>query len=103
MPEELTSLETSEFMREFVKAMAEIERYGRQKHGEKSTQARIESGNYERWERITSQANGEHAKEHWEAYLRGERHDHFGTLKHQLAAVAFNALMEFRLARLEDE
>jgi hypothetical protein len=36
-------------------------------------------------------------------YLNHEPHDHFGTDKHQLAAVAFNAMMEFYFAGLGEE
>jgi hypothetical protein len=36
-------------------------------------------------------------------HLRGELHDHFGTRRHRLAAVAFNAMMEFYFAGLESE
>jgi hypothetical protein len=45
----------------------------------------------------------EHAEEHLFQYLRGVTHDHFGTKRHQLAAAAFNAMMEFYFAGLEAE
>jgi hypothetical protein len=34
-------------------------------------------------------------------YEDGVKHDKFGTLKHQLAAAAFNAMMEFYFSRYE--
>jgi hypothetical protein len=46
---------------------------------------------------------GRHARDHFDMYLAGELHDRFNTRKHQLAAVAFNAMMEFYYASLEDE
>jgi len=44
-----------------------------------------------------------HSWNHFAEYLAGLPHDHFHTRKHQLAAVAFNAMMEFYFAGLEDE
>lgn len=44
-----------------------------------------------------------HANEHFRMAINGEIHDHFKTRKHQLAAVAFNAMMEFYFAGLETE
>jgi hypothetical protein len=42
-----------------------------------------------------------HAREHIWLYDKGVRHDHFGDLKHQLAAAAFNCLMEFYFSQGE--
>lgn len=95
--------EIPDFLRDFVNIMIEIDAYGRAKHGEKSTQARIESGNYTRWDRIETEALANHADDHFQNYSLGIKHDYFHTLGHQLGAVAFNALMEFKLARLEKE
>ena len=45
-----------------------------------------------RWE---SEAVYDHARDHFEAYMSHIPHDHFGTAKHQLAAAAFNCMLEF--------
>lgn len=95
--------EIPDFLRDFVNIMIEIDAYGRRKYNEKSIQVRIENGNYEIWDRIETQALVDHANDHFQKYSLGIKHDHFHTLKHQLGAVAFNALMEFKLARLEEE
>ncbi|MDE2099250.1 MAG: hypothetical protein KGL39_18495 [Patescibacteria group bacterium] len=81
----------------FLEAMNEIGRYGFQKYGRESFQARQACGDRSRGEldRNRPEVIADHAKEHFEAYLRGELHDHFATRGHQLAAVAFNAMMEF--------
>jgi hypothetical protein len=92
----------TDFVADFAVLMAEIGAYGRSKHGDMSTQARIERGDLSRWERITPEANALHAADHFQMYRDGIVHDHFGTLKHQLAAVAFNALMEYHLAKLAE-
>jgi hypothetical protein len=92
----------------FLRAMNDIGLYGFQKYGEKSFQFRQKSGDRSRGEgaiaaRTSPEAIAAHAREHFEMHLRGELHDHFGTRKHQLAAAAFNAMMEFYFAGLEDE
>jgi hypothetical protein len=51
--------------------------------------------------RTTTKAIAAHAREHFAQYQSHIPHDHFGTDKHQLAAVAFNAMMEFYFAGLE--
>lgn len=98
-----------EFLRvRFLEAMNDIGRYGEEKYGEQSFGARGKRGDYSRGtgsvaERTTSEAIAEHAAEHFRMHLRGEKHDKFGTRRHQLAAVAFNAMMEFYFAGLENE
>lgn len=84
----------------FIKAMEEIGRYGFEKYGERSFQARAARGEVERDGRTTSQAIADHARAHFDAYLSHEVHDKFGTDLHQLAAVAFNAMMEAHFAGL---
>jgi len=95
-----------EFLSEpFLEAMNDIGRYGFEKYREQSFQARALSGDRSRGPlyRCQSESILCHSNEHCQAYLRNEKHDHFGTRKHQLAAAAFNAMMEFYFAALDDE
>lgn len=89
----------------FIEAMEDIGRYGHEKYGENSFEARTVRGENQRGtlERVSSEGIAEHSAEHFRMHIRGELHDHFGTRRHQLAAVAFNAMMEFYFAGLEDE
>jgi hypothetical protein len=79
--------------------MNDIGRYGHEKYG---SLPRVRS-EHAKPERVTTEEIADHALNHFLAYLSGEPHDHFKTRKHQLAAVAFNAMMEFQFAGLEDE
>jgi len=90
---------------EFLEAINDIGRYGYEKYGSQSFQYRRLQGDTSRgdMERTLPDAISMHAIEHFDMYLRGEIHDHFKTLKHQLAAVAFNAMIEFYFAQLGDE
>jgi hypothetical protein len=90
---------------EFLKAMDDIGRYGFKKHGEHSFQAHRKRGDRDRegLSRLSAAGFHHHAIEHLNAYLRGEPHDHFHSRRHQLAAAAFNVMMEFYFAGLEDE
>lgn len=83
--------------------MNQIGEYGLDKYGDQSFEARSRRGDKSRGDlsRTTPEVIGEHAKAHFDMYLRGELHDKFGTRKHQLAAVAFNAMMEFYFASEE--
>jgi hypothetical protein len=54
-------------------------------------------------DRVTKGVLIDHAKEHLISYDCNYPHDHFQPLKHQLAAAAFNAMMEFYFACLKDE
>jgi hypothetical protein len=72
---------------EFIKLQAEIAKYAAGKYGS-----------------ATQYANGKlegdkdplnHIYEHARQFQAGEVHDHFGTLEHQLAAIAYNASMKF--------
>jgi len=88
----------------FLKAMDEIGRYGFEKYGKDSFQSRQFNENRRGdSQRCQMDTICEHMRQHIYAYSRGEKHDHFDTLKHQLAAVAFNAMMEFHFAYLEKE
>jgi hypothetical protein len=94
-----------EFLRPaFLLAMNDIGRYGNEKYGADSFVQRANVGDRSRGnlKRTTSQAIADHCTEHFNQYLSHVAHDYFGTDKHQLAAVAFNAMMEFYFAGLEE-
>jgi hypothetical protein len=87
---------------EFLKAMNDIGEYGYSKYGERSFQTRRTSGEpLVRDSRTQSQAIADHARDHFSQYLSHETHDYFGDDIHQLAAVAFNAMMEVVFAGLD--
>lgn len=88
-------------IKEFIKAMEDIGEYGFEKYGKDSFEVLAQQDN--RIRSVRTACNTDHIFDHNAAYIRGELHDHFGTLKHQLAAVAFNAMMEFYYARLDEE
>lgn len=90
---------------EFLQAMDDIGRYGAQKYGAESFQHRRLTGDRSRGAlaRTTPLAIAQHAREHFSMHLAGQVHDHFGTRRHQLAATAFNAMMEFYFAGLDAE
>lgn len=88
---------------EFIKLMRDIGELGKTKYGVGSIQSKIERGDLSRTTRLSSHVIGLHMSDHFGDYLQGQKHDHFGTLKHQLAAVAFNAMMEFWLADLNEK
>ena len=89
---------------EFLVAMNDIGQYGSEKYGEDSFQARQLKGDSSRGPMIRTQAHviAAHAMNHFNDYLHETPHDHFGTMRHQLAAVAFNAMMEFYFSGLAD-
>lgn len=92
----------------FIEAMRDIGRYGFEKYAEQSFEHRCSLGDTSRGNaglqsRTSSLAIEAHAAEHFAAYNRGELHDKFGSRRHQLAAVAFNAMMEFWFAGLNEE
>lgn len=89
----------------FLEAMNDIGRYGNEKYKDQSLHARRLNGDTSRggMDRNSAHVIAEHAITHFGQYLNHEAHDHFGTEKHQLAAVAFNAMMEFYYAGLEAE
>jgi hypothetical protein len=89
----------------FLEAMNDIGRYGHEKYGEQSFQYRRRQGDLSRGslKRCQPQTLADHAREHFSMYMNHEPHDHFGTDKHQLAAVAFNAMMEFYFAGLDNK
>lgn len=81
---------------EFLEAMNDIGRYGHEKYGEQSFHHRAQLGDHSRGplSRTRSYQIASHARAHFDMYLANERHDYFNTRKHQLAAAAFNAMME---------
>jgi len=89
---------------EFLTAMNDIGRYGFEKYGPVSFQSRRLNGDRSRGslKRATSQVIADHAQEHFSQYLSHIAHDKFGDDIHQLAAVAFNAMMEAYFAGLTD-
>jgi hypothetical protein len=89
----------------FLKAMDEIGNYGFEKYGPDSFQSRRQNGDATRGDmkRNQSRVIADHAQEHFNQYLSYVPHDHFKTDKHQLAAVAFNAMMEFVYAGLDKD
>ena len=76
---------------DFLELMNDIGRLGHEKFGDDAIEA-----NGDRTRKLPRhQANMLHAYRHITAYEDGVKHDHFGDLKHQLAAVAFNCMLEF--------
>lgn len=89
---------------EFIAAMEDIGRYGYEKYGIDSFQHKRINDNRERHiPRTQAPAILNHIGQHVGAYGLGIRHDHFKTRRHQLAAIAFNAMMEFWYAGLDTE
>lgn len=88
----------------FIDAINDIGKHGHEKYGDyvyhatRQPKARRKDG--ARW---TSRAMCEHADAHFYAYTEGCTHDHFGTRRHDLAAVAYNAMLEFLFAGLDEE
>ncbi len=87
----------------FLRTMDDIGRYGFEKYGSASFHAKQQRQDHARDGRLTSQVIADHAREHFNMYLNHQAHDHFNTDLHQLAAVAFNAMMEAWLAGLTKE
>lgn len=85
--------------------MNDIGRYGHEKYGKDSFHYRARMGDNSRGylERTRPEAIRDHAAAHFQMHVDGIPHDHFNTRRHQLAAVAFNAMMEFYFAGLESE
>jgi len=79
----------------FLEAMNDIGRYGFELYGPLPQRRE----DHRRPERTTSTEIAKHACTHFGDYLSGKSHDALETLDHQLAAVAFNAMMEFRFLR----
>jgi len=89
----------------FLAAINDIGCYGFKKYSVNSFQARRLSGDNSRGnlQRNHSSVIAAHARAHFEDYLSHKPHDHFHDELHQLAAVAFNAMMEAYFAGLLPE
>jgi hypothetical protein len=100
MPDEYEFLSTA-----FLQAMNDIGRYGAEKYGEESSEHRRLLGDKSRGKnpRTSTQSISDHIRGHLSEYQNKVKHDHFGDEAHQLAAVAFNAMMEFYFANSEEE
>ena len=72
---------------DFIKLLAQVAHYAEGRYGraEQYTDARLEK----------DQGPVNHIYEHLRCYQTGEAHDHFGDPVYHLAAVAYNAMMEF--------
>lgn len=80
----------------FLKLMDDIGIYGMEKYGKESFEIKRQEGRLERtMERVQSAVIADHANEHFQMAIKGMKHDHFGTVRHNLAAAAFNAYMEW--------
>lgn len=92
---------------DFIALMNEIGHHGFTKHGDNTFQARILAGENLRGsdpnDRLSKKNNMLHVIEHTEAYYKNEAHDHFHDAEHQLAAIAYNAMMEFICLQQERE
>jgi len=84
----------------FLKAMDDIGRYGFEKYKEKSFQHKSLTGDRERDARVEPQSLADHSREHFSMYLNHVEHDYFHDDLHQLAAAAFNCMMEAYYAGL---
>jgi hypothetical protein len=83
----------------FIETMNELGAYAHEKHGKDNLlQHRTRTRDRHRAFQIA-----EHAEAHFDQYLRNIPHDHFNTRRHQLAAVAFNAMMEYVFAGLDND
>lgn len=72
--------------RPFLHAMAQIGHYGASKYG------------YDNWKRsplVHDKSPQNHLEGHLTELAEGRPHDHFHTLRHQIAAIGFNAMMMF--------
>jgi len=86
----------------FLKAMDEIGEYGFLKHRVNSFQHKASIGDFTRSIHRHSTAEiMSHARMHTLDYEAGNVHDHFNDLLHQLAATAFNAMVEAQFARID--
>lgn len=87
----------------FIAVMNDIGRYGNDKYGPESFHQKAKRGDFTRGTNPRAQSAEiiRHSQVHGDLYLRGEIHDHFGTLEHQLGAQAFNPMMEYYFLSLE--
>ena len=84
---------------DFLELMNNIGRLGHEKFGDDAIEV---TGDTSRTNpRHQRGMNMLHAYRHITAYEDGVKHDHFGDLKHQLAAVSFNCMIEFWFSQHE--
>lgn len=83
----------------FVEAMNDIGKHGYELYGDLPRKRE----DHRKPSRAVPSSIAGHAAIHFGEYLCNIPHDHFKTRKHQLAAVAFNAMMEYYFAGLENE
>ena len=96
--EERVPMKPYEFLNpDFLELMNDIGRLGHEKFGADA----IESSGDRTRKLPRHQANMLHAYRHIANYEDGVKHDHFGDLKHQLAAVSFNCMIEFWFSQHE--
>lgn len=89
---------------DFIAAMDEIGKLGRDKYADDAIECRIRRGDRSRFsKRIYAREIARHSANHFDEYIDGILHDVYHTRKHQLAAAAFNPMMEFELAALGAE
>lgn len=81
----------------FVELMNDIGQHGVEKYKDESIVNKIKSGSTSRTPRTRPRTIGQHASDHFLAYVNNIPHDYFHTKKHQLAASAFNVMMEYQL------
>lgn len=82
----------------FLQHMEEIGAYGHDKYGNvpgSFTFQRLQDLGRGDFERCSKLGITQHIIDHTQEYRCGIIHDHFFTLEHQLAAIAYNAMMEF--------
>jgi len=77
----------------FIHAMAEIGHIGAEKYGDL---------NYQQSKLRRDKSPVNHMANHLRQYINGEKHDKLGDRKYQLAAIAFNAMMEFYYSENKD-
>jgi hypothetical protein len=72
---------------EFIRMLADIASHAEKKYGaaEQYTNGRL----------VGEKSPINHIYEHLRMYISRETHDHFKLLKHQLASIAYNAMMEY--------
>jgi len=100
----LTQANSYEFLdANFLSLMNDVGRYGHEKYGVDSFHARALLGDKSRGNlaRTEKEEILRHARHHIVDYEDGILHDHFVDLDHQLAAAAFNLLMEFYFSQGE--
>lgn len=83
---------------DFLQAMDEIGELGFERYKENSFH--VQSHNERTIERHQTVMIAAHAHKHIDEYVSGIKHDHFNDEVHQLAAAAFNLMVEAQFAKL---